>query len=28
VGGVTFTALIGLWLTSALWVFGNTGLHF
>lgn len=27
VGGVTFTALIGLWLTSALWAFGNQGLH-
>jgi len=27
VGGVTFSALIGLWLTSALWVFGTTGLH-
>ena len=27
-GGLTFTALIVLWLTSALWVFGTHGLHF
>lgn len=27
-GGLTFTALIVLWLTSALWVFGTQGLHF
>ena len=27
VGAVTFTALIGLWLTSALWAFGEQGLH-
>jgi hypothetical protein len=27
-GGMVFTALIGLWLTSALWVFGTQGVHF
>ena len=27
VGGVTFTALTGLWLTSAVWFFATTGIH-
>ena len=27
VGGVLFAAVIGLWLTSSLWVFTTTGLH-
>jgi hypothetical protein len=27
-GGLTFAALIGLWLASALWVFSTQGLHF
>ncbi|MGI8816999.1 MAG: DUF6529 family protein [Pseudonocardia sp.] len=27
-GGVVFTALIALWLTSALWLFGSQGLKF
>jgi hypothetical protein len=26
-GGVLFAAVVGLWLTSALWVFTTTGLH-
>jgi hypothetical protein len=26
-GGVLFTALIGVWLTSAVWLFGAQGLH-
>jgi Family of unknown function (DUF6529) len=26
-GGALFTAVIGLWLTSSLWVFTTTGLH-
>lgn len=26
-GGVLFTALIGVWLTSAVWLFGTKGLH-
>jgi hypothetical protein len=26
-GGVTFTALTGLWLTSAVWFFATTGIH-
>jgi hypothetical protein len=28
VGGLLFAALIGLWLTSSLWVFTTTGFHF
>jgi hypothetical protein len=28
VGGALFAALIGLWLTSSLWVFTTTGFHF
>ncbi|HEX4246875.1 MAG TPA: DUF6529 family protein [Pseudonocardia sp.] len=28
IGGLVFTALVALWLTSALWVFGTQGLHF
>ena len=27
VGGVLFAAVVGLWLTSSLWVFTTTGLH-
>jgi hypothetical protein len=27
-GGIAFTGLIVLWLTSALWLFGDQGLHF
>ncbi|HEY1966725.1 MAG TPA: DUF6529 family protein [Pseudonocardia sp.] len=27
-GGITFAGLIGLWLTSALWVFSTKGFHF
>jgi hypothetical protein len=27
-GGVLFAALMGLWLTSSLWVFTTTGFHF
>ena len=27
-GGTLFTALIGLWLTSSVWLFGSKGLHF
>jgi Family of unknown function (DUF6529) len=27
-GGALFTALVALWLTSALWVFGSQGVHF
>jgi hypothetical protein len=27
-GGLVFTALIGLWSTSALWFFGSQGVHF
>jgi hypothetical protein len=27
-GGLVFTALAGLWLTSALWFFTNLGVHF
>lgn len=27
-GSVLFTVLVGLWLTSSLWVFGTKGLHF
>jgi hypothetical protein len=26
-GGALFTGVIGLWLTSSLWVFTTTGLH-
>jgi Family of unknown function (DUF6529) len=26
-GGVLFTALTGLWLTSAVWFFATTGIH-
>jgi hypothetical protein len=26
-GGVLFTALIAVWLTSAVWLFGAKGLH-
>jgi hypothetical protein len=26
-GGVTFTALTGLWLTSAVWFFATSGIH-
>ena len=26
-GGVVFLSLIGLWLTSALWLFTTKGLH-
>ena len=28
VGGLVFTGLTGLWLTSSLWFFSNVGLHF
>jgi hypothetical protein len=28
VGGLLFTALIGLWLTSSLWAFTTSGFHF
>jgi hypothetical protein len=28
VGGVVFTALVGLWVTAGLWVFATQGLHF
>ena len=27
-GGVVFTALVGLWLTSSLWFFTTSGVHF
>jgi hypothetical protein len=27
-GGVVFTALVGLWLTSALWFFTTSGIRF
>jgi hypothetical protein len=27
-GGALFTALVGLWLTSAMWLFRGQGLHF
>jgi hypothetical protein len=27
IGGVVFTGLVGLWLTSALWLFGTAGWH-
>jgi hypothetical protein len=27
-GGVVFTGLMVLWLTSALWLFSTRGLHF
>jgi hypothetical protein len=27
-GGVVFTALVGLWLTSSLWFFSTSGVHF
>jgi hypothetical protein len=28
IGGVVFTALVGVWLSSALWFFSNSGLKF
>jgi hypothetical protein len=28
IGGLTFSALTGLWLTSAVWFFATTGLTF
>jgi Family of unknown function (DUF6529) len=28
VGGLTFAVLIGIWLTSALWFFSTSGVHF
>ena len=27
IGGLVFTGLVGLWLTSSLWFFSNNGLH-